>query len=122
MPNTTRSGVEKYKVLDDSGLDVLLQALFNVIENNYVLRSTYESEIAALTDRVEVLEVVRTYGLSMDGASGNLTIEVPDDADVSLSIDANGDLILTSDDTEADLAISRYRFSINDDGELIATI
>jgi len=116
------TGVEKMYVLDEAGLDVLLQAVFQIVEDNYVRRTTYESDMRTLNAKINALDVTVNYAFDIDTSSGYLVINVPDEAEVDLSINEDGYLILNSNETTDDNAVARYSFNIDENGYLIATV
>ena len=109
-------------VLDEAGLDVLLQAVFQIVEDNYVRRTTYESDMRTLNAKINALDVTVNYAFDIDTSSGYLVINVPDEAEVDLSINEDGYLILNSNETTDDNAVARYSFNIDENGYLIATV
>jgi len=48
--------ITKTKVIDDHGTDTLLAQIFQIVENHYLRRTTYESDQQALQGRVSTLE------------------------------------------------------------------
>lgn len=117
--------VEKVHVLDQAGLNELIKEIFQTVENNYIRRSKHEEALNALKQKLRELEENGGIGSAYDfeiNQDGHLILTVPDGANVDLSINDQGHLILNSNDTPADKNISRYRFSVTEDGNLIATV
>lgn len=135
--------IEKYKVLDDHGLQTMLTKIFRIVEDNYIRRTEIAEALAQLNARVTALEqggggyvipVADSISFLIPEDSTNLIFQVTNDAldvsFVSLYINEDGDAILEYDDTQPLTtqqqrivdAISAYSFNINEDGELIVTI
>ena len=112
---------EKFHVLDNTGVFAFALEVFRLIEDTYVRRTTYESALSTLNERITVLEIFDTYTCEID-PNGNLVFRIPEEDDLDLSIDANGDLILNSYDTTADKALEHYSFNIEENGALYLTI
>ena len=114
------STVTRYSVFGDQALDSMLSAIFRIVEDNYIRRTTYESDISTLSNRISMLEALNAISFSIDESTGNLMLSVPDNGDeVNISIDSSGNLILVSNDTETDDILERYSFNINSNGYLI---
>jgi len=120
MPSNT---IIKTDVLDRGGMDTMLESIFQIVENNYVRKTAYDLQIAALEARIENIEninsILDTYAFDIDDSTGDLTLLVPDDAYNRLSeemyIDNEGDLYLeTPVDTLTtdEAAIAEYSFEI----------
>ena len=114
--------IEKFHVLDSSGLYTAALEIFQLVEDTYVRRTTYESDLSSLNERLILLEMFDTYTCEIDPVTGNLVFIVPDDASPTMSIDSNGDLILTSYDSTVDKALECYSFNIDANGVLRLTI
>lgn len=116
---------EQFELLDGKGMDTLLTAIFQQIDEHYVRKSVYQTDIATLVARINVLNpdaVYARYNLSVDSDSGDLIFMIPDDEDITLYINDNGDLILVSNGTAGDITLASTRFYVNDVGDLIMTI
>ena len=120
MPSNT---IIKTDVLDRGGMDTMLESIFQIVENNYVRKTAYDLQIAALEARIENIEninsILDTYAFDIDDSTGDLTLLVPDDAYNRLSeemyIDSEGVLYLeTPVDTLTtdEAAIAEYSFEI----------
>ncbi len=129
MPSNT---IIKTDVLDRGGMDTMLESIFQIVENNYVRKTAYDLQIAALEARIENIEninsILDTYAFDIDDSTGDLTLLVPDDAYNRLSeemyIDSEGVLYLeTPVDTLTtdEAAIAEYSFEIVNK-DLILTI
>lgn len=129
MPSNS---IIKTDVLDRGGMDTMLESIFQIVENNYVRKTAYDLQIAALEARIENIEninsILDTYAFDIDDSTGDLTLLVPDDAYNRLSeemyIDNEGDLYLeTPVDTLTtdEAAIAEYSFEIVNK-DLILTI
>lgn len=127
-----RNSIIKTDVLDRGGMDTMLESIFQIVENNYVRKTAYDLQIAALEARIENIEninsILDTYAFDIDDSTGDLTLLVPDDAYNRLSselyIDNEGDLYLeTPVDTLTtdEAAIAEYLFEIVNK-DLILTI
>lgn len=129
MPSNS---IIKTDVLDRGGMDTMLESIFQIVENNYVRKTAYDLQIAALEARIENIEninsILDTYAFDIDDSTGDLTLLVPDDAYNRLSeemyIDNEGVLYLeTPVDTLTtdEAAIAEYSFEIVNK-DLILTI
>ena len=117
--------VKKIDVLDSAGLDTLLASLFKIIETNYARKIVLEEIIRDLEDRITAIEdgsiINGNYVFAIDADTGELLLITSTDVNVDLQIDENGDLILSYDEsnmTPTDIAISKFAFNINENGEL----
>ena len=135
--------VEKYKVLDDHGLEVMLTNIFQVVENNYIRRVEVAELIQQLNDRITALEEGGSVGpgpapedvyvFTIPGDDGILQVEINKNMDFSfmdLYINEDGELVLEYDDSTPLTrqqqnvidVLSSFTFEVNEDGDLIATV
>lgn len=115
--------VTPMNVLDDTGFSAAFAEAFQLIENNYIRRTTYETDIADLVSRIDALNIYDQY--PCDISTGDLIFTMPDDANVNLAVNASGELELTTASdtlTTAEKALSKYNFDINENGYLVLTI
>lgn len=118
MPNT----VDKFHALDTTGVFNAAAEIFQLVENTYVRRTTYETDLSSLNERIKLLEVFDIYSCMIDPETGNLVFTIPDEDTVELAINSSGDLILTSYGTVIDNALECYSFEIRSDGMLYLEI
>ena len=117
---------QKYVVFNenpsgDSSLDTMLYEIFKIVDQNYVRRTEYDAKINELSRRISILELGEEIVFTCNMDTGNLQLEVPNDCD-DIILEIVGDqLVLTSNDTPADIVLEKYRFDINDAGYLVAT-
>ena len=113
--------VERYTVFGNQALDAMLSEIFSIVEENYIRRTTYESDMSNLSRRISALEAMSFVSFSIDEVTGNLILSVPDNGDVvNISI-VNDNLVLVSNETDTDKVLERYTFDISDTGYLMMT-
>lgn len=114
--------ITQLKEISNNNVLTFLTNVFQKIENNYIRRTTYDTKIAQLEGELDKLKLVLEYPFVINPTTGHLSIVVPNDANPSFTVSSAGALTLTSNDTDVDNNIELYTFSINSDGDLIATI
>ena len=126
MPNNP--DFQRFAVLDYEGVLQMASTIFAYVENTYVRRSVYESDIATLTSRVDAVDAVNRYEFDLDPQTGQLTFTLPDDETCDLSVDENGYLVLTECKKKSKrdfiviLVLSHYTFTQDNDGILYLTV
>ena len=111
----------KESIINGPGFDTAWRAIFRIVEDNYVRRTTYEADIATLVAKIDALEAFQSYDLKIDDR-GYLTINLQTgETAPTTSIDSNGHLQLDSNDTAVDKFLKQFTFDVNSDGDLIAT-
>ena len=108
-------------IIDDENLNTLLEAIFYVVEQNYIRRTVHEEELSALNERVDILEALIDYKFEVPQSSGNLTLTVAETVDVDLAINNSGNLILTKDEDESS-PLENFSFSQTSLGNLELTV
>jgi len=111
----------KESIINGPGFDTAWRAIFRIVEDNYVRRTTYETDIAALVAKIDALEAFNMYDLKLD-ERGYLTLNLQTgETAPTTSIDSSGHLQLDSNDTAVDKFLKQFAFDVNANGELIAT-
>ena len=84
MPNNP--DFQRFAVLDYEGVLQMASTIFAYVENTYVRRSVYESDIATLTSRVDAVDAVNRYEFDLDPQTGQLTFTQDNDGILYLTV------------------------------------
>lgn len=105
----------KKNIIDDINLPPLLRAIFSIVEDTYLRKKKYKEDMAALEDKIEILETLINSQFSLTN-DGNLSLYIAYDANVNadVAVTSDGDLLLTKEDDETSL-LENYTFSIVND-------
>lgn len=105
----------KKNIIDDINLPPLLRSIFSIVEDTYLRKKKYNEDMAALEDRVEILETLINYQFSLVD-NGNLSLYIPDDENVNadVTVTSDGNLVLTEEDNETSV-LENYSFSVTND-------
>lgn len=111
----------RYSIITQNSTPVIFRNMFDLIESRYVRRSRYITDVTALKNEIDRLNLLNDYTPYIDN-DGNICFRVPDSAeDGLLSINAAGELVLNDNDSETARAFSQMRFHISDEGNLMVT-
>jgi len=111
-------------IIDSVGVSNLAKAIFEKVEATYVRRSTYEADTAVLVSHIDKLERMLMYNLRLT-EDGHLVLNLQDgETDPTTAINGSGHLTITADQdaaTQVEKFISGITFSINSNGDLVAS-
>lgn len=113
--------VQKTYVIEEINVQDLAEAVFRIVEDNYIRRTTYEEEVQELQDRIAALEAVNLYQFEVDD-SGDLTMVIPETEDPSVNLEVVGNNLILSMDDGVTSTLETYSFAPNSDGDLILTV
>lgn len=111
-PNT----LEQYKIIEENGLNQALRSIFQTVENNYLRRTSYQSDMQALVARIDEMENYINYGIRLEDDNLVVTLQ-GSEAAPNTSIDSSGNLILDPTTSNVDKFLQTLTFSV-ENGEL----